>query len=103
MELGLALTTLVFFSEPSSFVELAELSTLFVLLALVLFVAWLALYRIFDHIHAERDHGHAHTAQDLKRLAGDGRHVHVAYAGVKACSRSSNAHSHAHPHPHPVP
>merc|ERR1719482_1605900 len=42
MELGLALTTLVFFSEPSSFVELAELSTAFVLLALVLFAAWLA-------------------------------------------------------------
>ena len=103
MELGLALTTLIFFSEPASFVELAELSTLFVLLALVLFVAWLGLYRIFDHIHAERDHGHAHTAQDLKRLAGDGRHVHVAYAGVKACARSAPGHAHAHPHPHPVP
>ena len=101
MELGLALTTLIFFSEPASFVELAELSTAFVLLALVLFVAWLALYRIFDHIHAERDHGHAHTAQDLKRLAGDGRHVHVAYAGVRACP--SPRHSHAHAHPHPVP
>ena len=57
------------------------LFSLFVLLALVLFAAWLALYRVFDHIHAARDHGHAHTAQDLKRLAGDGRHVHVAYAG----------------------
>ena len=41
--------------EPSSFVELAKaLLTLFVLLALVLFAAWLGLYRIFDHIHAER-------------------------------------------------
>ena len=101
MELGLALTTLVFFSSPDSFVDLAELSSLFVLLALVLFVAWLALYRVFDHVHAERDHGHAHTAQDLKRLAGDGRHVHVAYAGVKACP--SPRHGRAHAHPHPVP
>ena len=59
------------------------LSSSFVLLALVLFAAWLALYRVFDHVHAARDHGHAHTAQSLKRLAGDGRHVHVAYAGVR--------------------
>ena len=100
MELGVALTTLVFFSDPASFVALAELSTLFVALALVCFGAWLGLYRIFDHVHAGRSEDHAHTAQDLKRLANDGRHVHVAYAGVKACTRASPRASHAH---HAVP
>ena len=71
-----------------------------VLLALVLFAAARP-YRVFDQVHAERDHGHAHTAQDLKGWLGDGRHVHVATRRGRARRHGMVTRTRAPAHPWP--